>query len=97
MNRDKPDADKINPTGEEIRAAIDSLNAEYAESRRAYRIQQLAGGYVFATDKKFAVMGGKTFQGKSAAQAFSNGSGNARDHRLQTADHKIGRSNLSEE
>ena len=65
MNRDKPDAEKINPTAEEIRGAINSLNAEYAESRRAYRIQQLAGGYVFATDKKFALWVGKLFKEKA--------------------------------
>ncbi len=65
MNRDKPDTEKINPTGEEIRSAIDSLNADYVESRRAYKIQRLAGGYVFATDKKFASWVGKLFKEKA--------------------------------
>jgi segregation and condensation protein B len=65
MNRDTPDGQFLSPTGEEIRAAIDSLNAEYAETRRAYRIQQLAGGFVFATDKKFAAWVGKLFKEKA--------------------------------
>ena len=65
MNRDKPEVEEINPTGDEIRAAIDSLNVDYAESRRAYRIQRLAGGYVFATDKKFASWVGKLFKEKA--------------------------------
>ena len=65
MNRDKPDTEKINPTGEEIKSAIDSLNADYVESRRAYKIQRLAGGYVFATDKKFASWVGKLFKEKA--------------------------------
>ncbi|MGA7160667.1 MAG: SMC-Scp complex subunit ScpB [Bacteroidota bacterium] len=65
MNREKPDAEKIDPTGEEIREAINSLNAEYIELHRAYRIQQLAGGYVFATEKKFATWVGKLFKEKA--------------------------------
>ena len=65
MDRDKREEDKINPTGDEIRAAVDSLNADYGESRRAYRIQRLAGGYVFATDKKFASWVGKLFKEKA--------------------------------
>ncbi len=65
MNRDKPDGEKINPTAEEIRGVIDSLNADYVGSRRAYRIQRLAGGYVFATDKKFASWVGKLFKEKA--------------------------------
>ena len=65
MSRDKPDGQLFNPTGEEIKAAIDSLNADYTETRRAYRIQQLAGGYVFATDKKFASWVGKLFKEKA--------------------------------
>jgi len=65
MNRDNPDGEKINPTKEEIRGAVDSLNGEYVESRRAYKIQQLAGGFVFATDKKFASWVGKLFKEKA--------------------------------
>jgi len=65
MNRDKPDGQKIDPTKDEIREAIDALNGEYVESRRAYKIQQLAGGYVFATDKKFAAWVGKLFKEKA--------------------------------
>ncbi|MGA9407986.1 MAG: SMC-Scp complex subunit ScpB, partial [Bacteroidota bacterium] len=65
MNRDSSGAEQINPTGEEIREAIDSLNAEYAGLGRAYRIRQLAGGYIFATEKKFAVWVGKLFKEKA--------------------------------
>ena len=65
MNRDKPEGEKINPTKEEVHEAIDSLNGEYVESRRAYKIQQLAGGFVFATDKKFALWVGKLFREKA--------------------------------
>jgi len=65
MNRDKADGEKVDPTNEEIKSAIDLLNAEYVETRRAYKIQQLAGGYVFATDKKFASWVGKLFKEKA--------------------------------
>jgi segregation and condensation protein B len=65
MNRDVPDTEKLIPTSAEIRATVDLLNAEYVESRRAYRIQPLAGGYIFATEKKFASWVGKLLKEKA--------------------------------
>jgi segregation and condensation protein B len=65
VNRDVPEGEKTTANNEEIRAIVEALNAEYEESNRAYRIQQLAGGYVFATDKKFATWVGRLFKEKA--------------------------------
>ena len=65
VNRDVPENEKTTATNEEIRSIIEVLNAEYAESNRAYRIQQIAGGYVYSTDKKFATWVGKLFKEKA--------------------------------
>jgi segregation and condensation protein B len=65
VNRDVPENEKTTATNEEIRSIIETLNAEYAESNRAYRIQQIAGGYVYSTDKKFATWVGKLFKEKA--------------------------------
>jgi segregation and condensation protein B len=65
VNRDVPENEKTTATNEEIRAIIEALNAEYADSNRAYRIQQIAGGYVYSTDKKFATWVGKLFKEKA--------------------------------
>jgi segregation and condensation protein B len=65
VNRDVPENEKTTATNEEIRLIVEALNAEYAESNRAYRIQQIAGGYVYSTDKKFATWVGKLFKEKA--------------------------------
>lgn len=65
VNRDVPENEKTTATNEEIRSIVEALNAEYAESNRAYRIQQIAGGYVYSTDKKFATWVGKLFKEKA--------------------------------
>ena len=65
MNRDEAEGEKLNPSNEELRTAVDFLNAEYTESHRAYRIQQIAGGYSFVTDKKFALWVGRLFKEKA--------------------------------
>lgn len=65
MNRDAAEGEKLNPSNEDLRAAVDSLNAEYDQARRAYRIQQIAGGYSFVTDKKFALWVGRLFKEKA--------------------------------
>ncbi len=65
MNRDAAEGEKLNPSNEELRGAVDSLNAEYTQSNRAYRVQQVAGGYSFATDKKFALWVGRLFKEKA--------------------------------
>jgi len=65
VNRDVPENERTTATNEEIRSIIEALNAEYAESNRAYRIQQIAGGYVYSTDKKFATWVGKLFKEKA--------------------------------
>ncbi|HTR81865.1 MAG TPA: SMC-Scp complex subunit ScpB [Bacteroidota bacterium] len=65
MNKDSAEGEKASPTNEELRAAIGSLNREYEELHRAYTIQQIAGGYVFATHKKFSTWVGKLFKEKA--------------------------------
>ena len=65
VNRDIPENEKTTASNEEIRSIVDALNAEYSESNRAYRIQQIAGGYVYSTDKKFATWVGKLFKEKA--------------------------------
>ena len=65
MNRDVPENEQVTISADQLRAAVDSLNAEYAESRRAFRIQALAGGYVFATEKRYAVWVGKLLREKA--------------------------------
>lgn len=65
VNRDVPENERMTATNEEIRSIVEALNAEYAESNRAYRIQLIAGGYVYSTDKKFAAWVGKLFKEKA--------------------------------
>ncbi len=65
MNREAPESEQLNPTSEHLRGAVDALNSEYEESSRAFRIQALAGGYVFVTEKKFATWVGKLLKEKA--------------------------------
>jgi len=65
MHREAPESEQLNPTNEHLRAAVDVLNSEYEGSSRAFRIQSLAGGYVFATEKKFATWVGKLLKEKA--------------------------------
>jgi len=52
-------------TGEEVLAAIDELNGEYARAGRAVRIVRVAGGYQFATKPEFAPWLGRMLREKS--------------------------------
>jgi segregation and condensation protein B len=65
MNGEMPESEKINPTNEELRIVVDALNSEYIEARRAFRIQALAGGYIFSTEKKFATWVGRLLREKA--------------------------------
>jgi segregation and condensation protein B len=53
------EAEGNHPGTDDIASIIASLNEEYGQSQRPYRIVQLAGGYLFATEKKFAGWIGK--------------------------------------
>ena len=65
VNKDVADGEKMDPSNDDFRAAVASLNVEYNESGRSYRIKELAGGYVFATQKEYATWVGKLFKEKA--------------------------------
>ncbi len=65
VNRDAVDGVKLEASNDDFRAVVAALNTEYAESGRSYRIKELAGGYVFATQKEYATWVGKLFKEKA--------------------------------
>lgn len=65
VNRDLPEGEKLAASDSDLRFVIDRLNSEYEVSHRAYRIQRLAGGFVFGTEKKFAAWVGKLYREKA--------------------------------
>lgn len=57
--KDLLDTFKISVSLKEIDASIEELNADYEQNSNAFEILKLAGGYVFATRKKFSHFLGK--------------------------------------
>ncbi len=57
--KDLLDGFKISVSLKEIDASIEELNKEYEQNSNAFEILKLAGGYVFATRKKFSHFLGK--------------------------------------
>lgn len=57
--KDLLDGFKISVSIKEIDLSIDELNADYEKNNTAFEIIKLAGGYVFATRKKFSHFLGK--------------------------------------
>ena len=57
------DGFKIDVTAKEIEGAIEELNADYDSNSNAFEIIKIAGGYIYATKKKYA-----HFLGKLAAE-----------------------------
>jgi len=55
------DSFKIESKAAEIEEIISALNIEYANSESAFEIIKIAGGYQFATKKKFAHFVGKLY------------------------------------
>lgn len=57
--KDLLDTFKISVSLKEIDASIEELNADYEQNSNAFEILKIAGGYVFATRKKFSHFLGK--------------------------------------
>ncbi|MCI0472241.1 MAG: SMC-Scp complex subunit ScpB [Ignavibacteria bacterium] len=57
------DGFKIDVTAKEIEGAIEELNTDYENNANAFEIIKIAGGYIYATKKKYA-----HFLGKLAAE-----------------------------
>lgn len=57
--KDLLDGFKISVSTKEVDLSIDELNADYEKNNTAFEIIKLAGGYVFATRKKFSHFLGK--------------------------------------
>jgi len=57
--KDLLDTFKISVSLKEVDASIEELNAEYEQNSNAFEILKVAGGYVFATRKKFSHFLGK--------------------------------------
>ena len=57
--KDLLDSFKISVSLKEIDASIEELNADYEQNSNAFEILKIAGGYVFATRKKFSHFLGK--------------------------------------
>jgi segregation and condensation protein B len=64
-NQQREPSSRLEASNDDVRAVIIQLNKEYGAANRAFHIMQLAGGYVFATNKKFSMWVGKLFKEKA--------------------------------
>jgi segregation and condensation protein B len=64
-NQQREPSGRLEASNGDVHSAVTRLNREYEEAQRSFRIVQLAGGYVFATNKKFSMWVGKLFKEKA--------------------------------
>jgi segregation and condensation protein B len=64
-NQQREPSGRLEVSNDDVRTAVTQLNKEYEGARRSFRIVSLAGGYVFATNKKFSMWVGKLFKEKT--------------------------------
>ena len=62
----------------EIRAYVDDLNEEYAQTGRSFRVVEVAGGFSVGCTQRICALDSATDARESRAPAFSSFPGNAR-------------------
>ena len=64
-NQQREPSGRLEASNGDVHSAVTRLNREYEEAQRSFRIVQLAGGYVFATNRRFSMWVGKLFKEKA--------------------------------